>query len=79
MCYLVAKNKNEHGCYVMQARLGERLAEFTSELDKKVAPKGIQLVTISRPEAYGEYAPYRLVKTEDEFARLVLSMAGIKN
>lgn len=79
MCYLVAKNKSEHGCYVMPAQLGTHLAEMTSSLDKKVAHKGIQLVTISRPEAYGEYAPYRLIKDEDEFIRLVLSMAGETN
>lgn len=75
MCYLVAKNKNQHGSYVMQTSLGEHLANLTSDLDKKVAHKGIQLVTISRPEAYGEYAPYRLIKSEDEFIKLVLSMA----
>lgn len=79
MCYLVAKNKSEHGCYVMPTRLGEHLAELTSDLDEKVASKGIQLVTISRPEAYGEYAPYHLVKNENEFIRLVLSMAGETN
>ena len=29
--------------------------------------KGIQLVTISRPTAYGEYAPYTFAKDEQEF------------
>ena len=32
----------------------------------KVANKGIQLVTISRPTAYGEYAPYSFIKDEKE-------------
>lgn len=35
---------------------------------------GIQLVTISRPTAYGEYAPYRFVHSEEEFAAQVLAM-----
>lgn len=35
---------------------------------------GIQLVTISRPTAYGEYAPYRFVHSEEEFATQVLAM-----
>ena len=34
----------------------------------------IQLVTISRPTAYGEYAPYRFVHSEEEFAAQVLAM-----
>ena len=36
--------------------------------------KGIQLVTISRPTAYGEYAPYTFAKDEEEFGELVRSM-----
>lgn len=27
----------------------------------------MQIVTISRPTAYGEYAPYQFVDTEQEF------------
>ena len=33
--------------------------------------RGVQLVTISRPTAYGEYAPYHFVDTEKEFKTLV--------
>lgn len=75
MCYLVAKDKNKHGCYVLHTQLGEHSVGIKKALNPKVAHKGIQLVTISRPEAYGEYAPYRLIKSEDEFIKLVLSMA----
>lgn len=75
MCYLVAKDKNKHGCYVLRTQLGEHSVGLKRTLNPKVAPKGIQLVTISRPEAYGEYAPYHLVRSEEEFVKLVLSMA----
>lgn len=34
----------------------------------------IQLVTISRPSAYGEYEPYRFVETEQEFEDAVKNM-----
>lgn len=34
---------------------------------KEIGVENIQLVTISRPSAYGEYEPYRLVDTEQEF------------
>ena len=37
----------------------------------EVGYKGVQLVTISRPTAYGEYAPYHFVDTEQEFQTLV--------
>ncbi|MCM1144659.1 MAG: hypothetical protein NC318_10130 [Blautia sp.] len=33
--------------------------------------KKIQLVTISRPSAYGEYEPYHFVDTEAEFEQAV--------
>ena len=32
---------------------------------------GVQLVTINRPTAYGEYAPYHFVDTEQEFKTIV--------
>ncbi len=38
--------------------------------------KGIQLVTISRPSAYGEYSPYTFAKDEQEFVRLVEAMGS---
>ena len=44
------------------------------ELNKAVGYKGVQLVTISRPTAYGEYAPYRFIETEQEFKKLVKAM-----
>jgi hypothetical protein len=49
MCYLVAKDKNKHGSYALKTKHGEHLAELKSDLNIHAAPKGIQLVTISRP------------------------------
>ena len=34
----------------------------------------IQLVTISRPSAYGEYEPYHFLKTEQEFEEAVKNL-----
>jgi hypothetical protein len=45
--------------------------ELKRELNREVGYKGVQLVTISRPTAYGEYAPYHFVDTEQEFQTLV--------
>ncbi len=77
MCYLVAKNKNKHGCYALKTRHGSHLVEMKRRMNQQVAEKGIQLVTISRPTAYGEYAPYTFVEDENEFEKLVQEMAVI--
>ena len=44
------------------------------ELNKAVALKGIQLVTISSPAAFGEYSPYHFIDTEQEFLTVVKMM-----
>ena len=49
----------------------EEERELKRELNRAVGYKGVQLVTISRPTAYGEYAPYHFVDTEQEFQALV--------
>ena len=74
MCYLVAKNKNAHGCYALKTVHGVHLVDLKRQLNQFAVPHGIQLVTISRPTAYGEYAPYTFAKDEEEFGKLVRSM-----
>lgn len=76
MCYLVAKNKNAHGCFAMKMRHGKHLAELKRKINEQVVEKGIQLVTISRPTAYGEYAPYIFIHDEDEFEKTVRKMVS---
>lgn len=60
-----------HGCFALKTTHGKHLVELKRELNKVVGYKGIQLVTISRPTAYGEYAPYHFVDTEQEFQAIV--------
>lgn len=74
MCYLIAKKWNSHDCIALKTTHGQHLADFKYALDDAVNGSGIQLVTISRPTAYGEYAPYRFVRSEEEFAAQVLAM-----
>ena len=66
--------KNQHGCYALKTKHGEHLAEMRKELDDLLVGSGIQLVTLSRPTAFGEYAPYRFVDTETEFRTIVAGM-----
>ena len=74
MCYLIAKDRNAHGCVALKTTHGQHLADFKYALDDAVSGCGIQLVTISRPTAYGEYAPYHFVHSEEEFTSQVLAM-----
>ena len=74
MCYLVAKDRQAHGCIALKTTHGKHLADFKCALDEAVSGSGIQLVTISRPTAYGEYAPYTFAKDEEEFGKLVRGM-----
>ena len=74
MCYVVAKDRYAHGCYAYETRQGRRLVELKRELNEAVGFKGVQMITISRPEAYMEYAPYQIREDEQEFIRLVKAM-----
>ena len=70
--YSGAKPKKEENRF-------EKKTHFTvvnkkRELNNIVGYKGVQLVTISRPTAYGEYAPYHFVDTEQEFKPLVIGL-----
>ena len=53
MCYLIAKKFNDAGCLALQTVHGQHLADFKEKLMKAVGYETIQLVTISRPSAYG--------------------------
>lgn len=71
MCYLIAKNIDNVGCVALRTTHGKQLSEFKRGLEKKIGYEKIQLVTISRPSAYGEYEPYHFVETKEDFARAV--------
>ena len=72
MCYLVAKDRDAHGCFALKTTHGKHLVELKRELNKAVGYKGVQIVTISRPTAYGEYAPYRFVDTRTSSIKIML-------
>lgn len=67
MCYLIAKKFDNVGCIALKTKHGKHLAELKSNLIAEIGTDSIQLVTISRPSAFGEYEPYRFVQTEQEF------------
>ena len=67
MCYLVAKKADGIGSIALQTSHGQHLVDFKKKIIKEIGVENVQLVTISRPSAYGEYEPYRFVDTEQEF------------
>ena len=74
MCYVVAKDRYAHGCYAYETRQGRHLVELKRELNDAVGFNGVQIGSISRPEAYMEYAPYQIIEDEQEFIRHVKAM-----
>ena len=68
MCYLIAKKFNQSGSIALKRTRGKELAYFADELQEKLG-YDIQLVTITRPSAYGEYEPYHFVNSYEEFER----------
>ena len=74
MCYLIAKDRESHGCYALKTEHGKSIVELKRKLNKAVGYKGVQLVPLSRHTAFGEYAPYHFLDTEEEFERLVMAL-----
>lgn len=68
MCYLVAKRINKTGCIALQTEPGEEMAKFADEIQERLG-YDIEIITISRPTAYGEYEPYRFVSSYEEFKK----------
>lgn len=69
MCYIVLKNVNKRGSYALKSKHGKELVKLKNELESKVS-KDVQVVLISRPNAYGEYAPYKFAESEKELLEI---------
>ncbi|WP_432271395.1 DUF6718 family protein [Catenibacterium mitsuokai] len=68
MCYLIAKRINKTGCIALQTEPGEEMAKFADRIQERLG-YDIEIITISRPTAYGEYEPYHFVKSYEEFSK----------
>ena len=71
MCYVIVKDINKHGCVAYKTKIGKSTSILTRKLNDAAPRRGIQVVTISRPLAFGEYAPYSFVKSEEELLKAV--------
>lgn len=68
MCYLIAKRMKKTGCIALQTEPGEEMAKFADEIQERLG-YDIEIITISRPTAYGEYEPYHFVNSYEEFEK----------
>lgn len=68
MCYLVAKRINKTGCIALQTEPGKEMAKFANRIQERLG-YDIEIITISRPTAYGEYEPYHFVSSYEEFEK----------
>ena len=71
MAYVIAKNRGTNGCIAIKMKHGTELVELKREMNLQYEGSELHFATISRPSAYGEYAPYHIVDTTDEFKREV--------
>lgn len=71
MCYLVAKWFDDKGSVALQTCRGKGLSDMVDRLGDRFGRDRLQLVTITRPSAYGEYEPYTFVSSEDELTQLL--------
>lgn len=68
MCYLIAKRMNKTGCVALQTEPGEEMAKFADEIQERLG-YDIEIITISRPTAYGKYESYHFVNSYEEFEK----------
>lgn len=68
MCYLIAKRMHKPGCIALQTEPGEEMAKFADRIQERLG-YDIEIITISRPTAYGEYEPYCFVSSYEEFEK----------
>lgn len=74
MIYLVAKKINEIGCIALQTEIGDKLASLSRYLTLASLDKGVEIITLSDPNTFNEYAPYTIINDELEFINKVLQM-----
>ena len=73
-CYIIAKKFEGHGCLALKTEYSRETALLVDYLSQKKRGEGIQILTISSKEAYGEYEPYTDAESREDFISQVLAM-----
>lgn len=74
MSYLIARCCDGIGCIAFRTPHGPPLVALKKKLIGIIGYGPVELITISRPQAYLEYAPYHIAATEDAFIRAVIKL-----
>ena len=74
MCYVIARDTFGKGCIALKTKHGKELTKLKSDIYSALTKSSIQLVTISRPSAYGEYEPYKIVSTPEQFKEEAMAL-----
>ena len=61
MCYVIAKDRYGHGCIAFETVHGKHLADLKWSLDEALGNTGVEIMTISHPEAYLQFCAYLLI------------------
>ena len=78
MPYILARYRDGHGCTAYHLDSSDNLIKLNRYLEEITMGKGIEIVVISRPVAYGEYKPYSFVYTVDDMINVVKEMVNNK-
>lgn len=79
MIYILAITKDTPGCTALRMQDGKIAAALVTYLGLKTLSKGIDVMTVSDPESFGEYRPYCYVQTEMDFISYVLGKIGAQS
>lgn len=71
---LIAKRAHERGCIAFQAERTQHLADLVTQLGRETIDCGIEIVTVSSIEVWGEYGPYNFIESGKEFVEKVRKM-----
>lgn len=71
MSFLIVKKFGEQGCVALQICIGKDLVKLRNRMEN-MCGDDLQFVTISRPSAYGEYEPYYMVDSKENFEKEIM-------
>lgn len=68
---LIFSYENTEFVVDVNSKESEALTQLKHQVSEITEKSKIEIITISRPEAYGEYSPYRIMGTKEEFIKEV--------
>lgn len=71
---LIAKRASERGCIAFRTEWSQHLAELVTQLGRETIDRGIEILTVSSTEVWGEYGPYSFIESEAKFIEKVRDM-----